>query len=58
MTSLWKSVYKINPKFFPNGLDFVIPSAARIGQAKFQVTYHVIDKFDSKFSTGSGNFVA
>ncbi|XP_062106304.1 NADPH-dependent diflavin oxidoreductase 1 isoform X3 [Humulus lupulus] len=53
MTSLWNMLCKLNPKFLPNGPDYVIPSKQSIGQPKFQVRYHVIDKMDSQFSYGS-----
>lgn len=53
MTSLWNVLNKINPKFFPNGPDYIIPSKQSIGQPKFQITYHAIDKIDSQFSYSS-----
>lgn len=55
MTSLWNVLNKINPKFFPNGPNYIIPSKQSIGQPKFQITYHTIDKIDSQFSYSSGN---
>lgn len=55
MTSLWNMLNNINPKFFLNGPDYVIPSKQSIGQPKFQVQYHVIDNMDSQFSSSSGN---
>ncbi|XP_030482770.2 NADPH-dependent diflavin oxidoreductase 1 isoform X1 [Cannabis sativa] len=50
MTSLWNKLYNLNPKFLPNGPDYVTSSKQSIGQPKFQVRYHVIDKMDSQFS--------
>ncbi|KAL5581959.1 hypothetical protein UlMin_014401 [Ulmus minor] len=53
MSSLWSMLHKINPKFFPQGPDYAISSMQSIGQPKFQIMYHVIDKVDSQFSTSS-----
>ncbi|CAK7332257.1 unnamed protein product [Dovyalis caffra] len=54
MSSLWNMLYQINPKFFPNGPDFVIPDTTFIDQPKFQITYHEACKEDSQSSTASG----
>ncbi|KAF3443896.1 hypothetical protein FNV43_RR13586 [Rhamnella rubrinervis] len=53
MTSLWSMLIKINPNFFPHGPDFFIPYDKSISQPEIQITYHVIDKVDSEFSTKS-----
>ncbi|XP_024026130.1 NADPH-dependent diflavin oxidoreductase 1 isoform X1 [Morus notabilis] len=50
MTSLWDMLNKINPKFFSNGPDYIIPSKQSIGQPKFHITYHVMAKTNSQFS--------
>lgn len=55
MTSLWGMLNKINPKFFPNGPDYIIPSKQSVGQPKFHITYHVMAKTNSQFSCNSGN---
>lgn len=57
MTSLWNMLNKVNPNVFPNGPDFSNSYEKSIGQPKFQITYHTIDKVDSEFSTNSGNLV-
>lgn len=57
MSSLWNMLYEINPKFFPNSPDFVIPDAAFIDQPKFQVLCYENSKVDLKSSTASGNSI-
>lgn len=57
MSSLWNMLYQINPKFFPNGPDFVISDTKLINQPKFQITYHEIDKVDLQSSSAPGNSV-
>ena len=47
---------KMNPKFFPNGVDFLIPNAGLIDLPKVEITYHDVDKVHSLFATDSGNF--
>lgn len=54
MSSLWNMLYQINPKFFPNGPDFVISDTKLINQPKFQITYHEIDKVDLQSSSAPG----
>ncbi|KAJ9682909.1 hypothetical protein PVL29_018769 [Vitis rotundifolia] len=53
MSSLWNTLSKMNPKFFPNGIDFLIPDAQLIDSPKVQITYHDVDKVHSHFSTDS-----
>ncbi|KDP32944.1 hypothetical protein JCGZ_12975 [Jatropha curcas] len=54
MSTLWHKLYEINPKFFPNGPDFVIPVSKLIDQPKVQITYHETDKVDSQLSSAAG----
>ncbi|WCJ25387.1 NADPH-dependent diflavin oxidoreductase 1 [Euphorbia peplus] len=51
MSLLWNTLCQINPKFFPNGLDFVIPDSELIDQPKIKITYHETDSLDSQLST-------
>ena len=55
MSSLWNTLSKMNPKFFPNGIDFLIQDVHLIDPPKVQITYHDVDKVHSHFSTDSGN---
>lgn len=57
MSSLWIMLYQINPKFFPNGPDFVISDATLIDRPKFQITYLETDKVDLQSSSATGNSV-
>lgn len=57
MPSLWHTLYRINPKFFPNGPEFVIPDGKLIDQPKVQITYHETDNVDKHFSVASGNSI-
>ncbi|KAJ6364908.1 hypothetical protein OIU76_029813 [Salix suchowensis] len=54
MSSLWIMLYQINPKFFPNGPDFVISDTTLIDRPKFQVTYLETDKVDLQSSSATG----
>ncbi|KAJ6738837.1 putative proteinDPH-DEPENDENT DIFLAVIN OXIDOREDUCTASE 1 [Salix koriyanagi] len=54
MSSLWIMLYQINPKFFPNGPDFVISDTTLIDRPKFQVTYLETDKLDLQSSSATG----
>ncbi|GAV75656.1 NAD_binding_1 domain-containing protein/Flavodoxin_1 domain-containing protein/FAD_binding_1 domain-containing protein [Cephalotus follicularis] len=53
MSSLWKMLYQMNPKFLPNGPDFFIPDMNLIDQPKVQITYHDVHKVYSELSTAS-----
>ncbi|KAL2896472.1 NADPH-dependent diflavin oxidoreductase 1 [Bienertia sinuspersici] len=44
MSSLWNSLNQINPKLFPNGVDFVVSDIKLKDQCKVVVTYHVNNK--------------
>ncbi|KAJ6766399.1 NITRIC OXIDE SYNTHASE-RELATED [Salix purpurea] len=54
MSSLWIMLYQINPKFFPNGPDFVISDTTLIDRPKFQITYLETDKVDLQSSSATG----
>ncbi|XP_065854147.1 NADPH-dependent diflavin oxidoreductase 1 isoform X2 [Euphorbia lathyris] len=54
MSLLWNALYKINPKFFPNGPDFAISESELIDQPKFKITYHKTDILESQLSTLTG----
>ncbi|KAK9700166.1 hypothetical protein RND81_08G221200 [Saponaria officinalis] len=51
MSSLWGSLYQINPKFFPKGEHFVVPDM--IDKPKLAVTYHNNDQKSSLASATS-----
>ncbi|KAM7272669.1 hypothetical protein ACFE04_027332 [Oxalis oulophora] len=55
MSSFWRTLYQIKPKFLPKGPDFVTLDGKLIDQPKVQIIYHHdADKMDSKISTASG----
>lgn len=39
MSSLWKALYQLNPKMFPEGVDLV-PDMKLLDQPKLQIVYH------------------
>lgn len=53
MSSLWSRLCEVEPNFFPEGPDFVVPNVELVGQPKFQVLYHNIENMDSKLSTAT-----
>ncbi|WRX32075.1 Oxidoreductase FAD/NAD(P)-binding - like 8 [Theobroma cacao] len=53
MSALWSRLSEIKPNFFPEGPNFLVPNVELIGQPKFQVTYHNIDKMDSQLSSAT-----
>ncbi|KAB1209832.1 NADPH-dependent diflavin oxidoreductase 1 [Morella rubra] len=57
MLSLWSMLNRINPKFFPHGLDFAIPDMKLVDQPKVQIAYHGDDKVDSQVPPNSDNLL-
>lgn len=57
MISLWNMLNNINPKYFPNGPEFLIPYENFMAEPKVRIQYHDIKQVDSQFSTNSGNLV-
>lgn len=55
MASLWNTLNKIDPNYFPNGPDFLIPYENFMAKPKVQILYHDIDRVDSQVSSKSGN---
>lgn len=55
MSSLWRVLSEIKPKFFPNGTDVMIPDATLIDKPKVQITYQNTDHVESQLSTAAGN---
>ncbi|XP_058009345.1 NADPH-dependent diflavin oxidoreductase 1 isoform X2 [Hevea brasiliensis] len=53
MSSLWRALHQVNPKFFPKGPDFVIPESKLIDQPKLQITYYETDMVDSQLYTAT-----
>ncbi|KAJ4842986.1 multidrug-resistance type transporter [Turnera subulata] len=53
MSSLWHALYQANPKFFPNGPDFMIPDEKLIDRPKVQIRYHGTEKQDFQFRKSS-----
>ncbi|KAK9271840.1 hypothetical protein L1049_002205 [Liquidambar formosana] len=53
LSSLWNMLNQLNPKFFPEGPDFVVPDIKLVDQPKVRITYHDVDKVHSHFSTVS-----
>ncbi|TXG61274.1 hypothetical protein EZV62_012637 [Acer yangbiense] len=50
LRSLWGSLYQINPSFFQQGPDFVIPNVKLIEQPKVHITYHKVERAHSQFT--------
>ncbi|EEF31396.1 NADPH fad oxidoreductase, putative [Ricinus communis] len=55
MSSLWHALYLINPKFLPNGPDYVTPESMLIDQPKVTIRYHRTDNIDLQLSTDAVN---
>lgn len=53
MISLWNMLNNINPKYFPNGPEFLIPYENFMAEPKVRIQYHDIKQVDSQFSTNS-----
>ncbi|KAB2613690.1 NADPH-dependent diflavin oxidoreductase 1-like [Pyrus ussuriensis x Pyrus communis] len=53
MASLWNTLNKIDPNYFPNGPDFLIPYENFMAKPKVQILYHDIDRVDSQVSSKS-----
>ncbi|KAM2587454.1 hypothetical protein TB1_044635 [Malus domestica] len=51
MASLWNMLNKIDPNYFPNGPDFLIPYENFMAKPKVRILYHDIDKVDSQVSS-------
>lgn len=50
LSSLWGSLYQINPALFPNGVDFVVPDTELMDQPKVVITYHSTNQAGSLLS--------
>jgi len=55
MSSLWSSLYQINPELFPKGLDFIVSDTELMGQPKVIITYHATNQAHLLLSDTSGD---
>ncbi|CAN8269766.1 unnamed protein product [Cochlearia groenlandica] len=53
MLSLWSTIYKINPKYFPKGPDVMIPQDEVIDKPKYRIFYHTPEKLEAKILSES-----
>ncbi|XP_057950039.1 NADPH-dependent diflavin oxidoreductase 1 isoform X2 [Malania oleifera] len=53
MSSLWNMLNKLNPQFFPHGVDIVISDKKLIDQPKVRIIYHDAENLHSQLLTSS-----
>ncbi|KAI4382278.1 hypothetical protein MLD38_008259 [Melastoma candidum] len=51
LSSLWRVLNQMDPKFFPNGPDFVILDTKFVDKPKYHIKYHAVNEVDSESST-------
>jgi hypothetical protein len=54
MLSLWRTLYQINPKYFPKGPDVKIPQDEVIDKPKYRILFHKQEKLEPKLLSDSG----
>ncbi|KAL9290042.1 NADPH-dependent diflavin oxidoreductase 1 [Arabidopsis thaliana] len=53
MLSLWRTLYQINPKYFPKGPDVKIPQDEVIDKPKYRILFHKQEKLEPKLLSDS-----